>query len=110
MPALLWLSLTAMRSDCTRASCIALSAALTTVAHARLTRLLHADWSGPTLLVWKRAYHIMEATVGPTPFATAIEGLAGGFSRQERTPVAGLSLGWVVWTKGTHRVPLGVCL
>jgi putative transposase len=118
MPELIWLYLTAMLYYRTIASCVALSEALKTVSHDRLTRLLHADWSGHTLLelacrtlfVWERGYLIIDDTVVPKPFATAIEGLAWVFSSQERKPVYGLSLVLLVWTNGTLRVPLGVRL
>jgi hypothetical protein len=50
MPELIWLYLTAMLYYRTLASCVALSEALKTVSHDRLTRLPHADWSGHTLL------------------------------------------------------------
>jgi len=118
MPELIWLYLTAMLYYRTIASCVALSAALKTVSHDRLTRLLHADWSGHTrlelacrtLFVWERGYLIIDDTVVPKPFATAIEGLAWVFSSQERKPVYGLSLVLLVGTNGTLRVPLGVRL
>src|SRR5262245_39650551 len=118
MPELIWLSLTAMRYDRTLASCVAVSEALNTVSHDRLIRLLHADWCGHTrlalacrtLLVWERGDRIMDDTVVPQPCATAIEGLAWVFSSQERQPVYGLSLGLLVWTTGTRRVPLGMRL
>jgi Transposase DDE domain len=118
MPELIWLYLTAVLYYRTIASCVALSEALKTVSHDRLTRLLQADWSGHTLLelacrtlfVWERGYLIIDDTVIPKPFATAIEGLAWVFSSQERKPVYGLSLVLLVWTNGTLRVPLGVRL
>jgi hypothetical protein len=118
MPELIWLYLTAMLYYRTIASCVALSEALKTVSHDRLTRLLHADWSGHTLLalacrtlfVWERGYLIIDDTVVPKPFATAIAGLAWVFSSQERQPVYGRSLVLLVWTNGTLRVPLGVRL
>jgi hypothetical protein len=55
-----------------------------TVSHDRLTRLLQRDWSGQTLLdlacrtlfVWELGYLILDDTVIPKAFATAIEGLA----------------------------------
>jgi hypothetical protein len=80
--------------------------------------LLQADWSGHTLLelacrtlfVWERGYLILDDTVIPKAFATAIGGLAWVFSSQERKPVYGLSLVLLVWTNGTLRVPLGVRL
>ena len=118
MPELIGLYLTAMLYYRTIASCVALSEALRTVSHDRLTRWLHADWSGHTLLelacrtlfVWERGYLIIDDTVVPKPFATTIEGLAWVFSSQERKPVYGLSLVLLVWTNGTLRVPLGVRL
>jgi hypothetical protein len=118
MPELIWLYLTAMLYYRTIASCVALSEALKTVSHDRLTRLLQADWSGHTrlelacrtLFVWERGSLIIDDTVVPKPFATTIEGLAWVFSSQERKPVYGLSLVLLVWTHGTLRVPLGVRL
>jgi DDE superfamily endonuclease len=78
-----------------------------------LTRRLQADWSGHTrlalavrtLFVWERGDLILDDTVLPKLFATAIEGLAWVFSSQERKPVYGLSLVLVVWTNGTLRLP-----
>jgi hypothetical protein len=95
-----------------------LAEALETVSHDRLTRLLQAQWSGQTLLesvfrtlfVWQRGYLILDDTVLPKPFATAIEGLAWVFSTQERRPVYGFSLVLLVWTDGKLRIPLGMRL
>jgi DDE superfamily endonuclease len=118
MPTLVWLYLTALLSDRTSGSCVALAEALGTVSHDRLTRLLQGDWSGHTLLdsacrtrfVWERGFVIIDDTVIPKPFATAMEGLAWVFSSQERRPVSGFSLVLLVWTDGRLRVPLGVRL
>jgi putative transposase len=118
MPELIWLYLTALLYYRTSGSCIALAEALETVSHDRLTRMLQGDWSGPTLLesafrtlfMWERGYLIIDDTVIPKPFATAIEGLAWVFSSQERKPVYGFSLVLLVWTNGTLRIPLGVRL
>jgi putative transposase len=118
MPTLVWLYLTALLYYRTSASCVALAEALETVSHDRLTRLLQADWSGQTLLefacrtlfVWDGGYLIIDDTVIPKPFATAIEGLAWVFSSQERKPVYGLSLVLLVWTNGTFRIPLSMRL
>jgi hypothetical protein len=118
MPELLWLHLTALLYDRPSSSCVALAEALETVSHDRLTRLWQADWSGHTLLgravrtlfSWQRGYLIIDDTVIPKPFATAIDGLAWVFSSQERRPVYGLALVLLVWTDGTLRVPLGVRL
>jgi hypothetical protein len=62
MPALLWLYLTALLYYRTTATCVAMSEALQTMSHDRLTRMLQAGWSGQTLLesacrmrfVWER--------------------------------------------------------
>jgi hypothetical protein len=118
MPELLWLYLTALLYDRTSATCVALAEALQTVSHDRLTRMLQADWSGQTLLalavrslfVWERGYLIIDDTVIPKPFATAIESLAWVFSSQQRKPVYGLSLVLLVWTDGSLRIPLGIRL
>jgi putative transposase len=118
MPALIWLYLTALLYYRTSVSCVALAEALETVSHDRLTRMLQADWSGQTLLelacrtlfVWERGYLILDDTVLPKPYATAIEGLAWVFSSQERKPVYGLSLVLLVWTNGTLRIPLSMRL
>jgi len=80
--------------------------------------MLQADWSGQTLLelacrtlfVWQRGYLILDDTVLPKPYATAIEGLAWMFSSQERKPVYGLSLVLLVWTNGTLGIPLSMRL
>jgi Transposase DDE domain len=118
MPQLIWLYLTALLYDRTSVSCVALAEALETVSHDGLTRLLQADWSGQTLLelawrtlfVCEHGYLIIDDTVLPKPFATAIEGLAWMYSSQERKPVYGLSLVLLVWTDGTLRVPVGIRL
>jgi hypothetical protein len=118
MPELLWRYLTALLYYGTSASCVALAEALQTVSHDRLTRLLQAEWSGHTLLelavrtlfVWQRGYLIIDDTVIPKPFATAMEGLAWVFSSQERRPVYGFSLVLLVWTDGQLRLPLGLRL
>jgi putative transposase len=118
MPELIWLYLTALLYYRTSSSCVALAEALETVSHDRLTRLLRGDWSGHTLLevacralfVWERGFLIIDDTVIPKPFATAIDGLAWVFSSQERRPVCGLSLVLLIWTDGTLRVPLGLRL
>jgi putative transposase len=116
MPTLVWLYLTALLYYRTSTSCVALAEALQTVSHDRLTRVLRGDWSGHTLLerawrtlfVWERGYLIIDDTVIPKPFATAIEGLAWVYSSQERKPVYGLALVLLVWTDGTVRIPLGM--
>jgi putative transposase len=116
MPTLVWLYLTALLYYRTSASCVALAEALQTVSHDRLTRVLRGDWSGHTLLelawrtlfVCERGYLIIDDTVIPKPFATAIEGLAWVYSSQERKPVYGLALVLLVWTNGTVRIPLGM--
>ena len=116
MPTLVWLYLTALLYYRTSSRCVALAEALGTVSHDRLTRVLRADWSGHTLLelawrtlfVWERGYLIIDDTVIPKPFATAIEGLAWVYSSQERKPVYGLALVLLVWTNGTVRIPLGM--
>ena len=118
MPTLVWLYLTALLYSHTSATCVALAEALETVSHDRLTRLLQAEWSGHTLLdlavrtlfVWQRGYLIIDDTVIPKPFATAMEGLAWVFSSQERRPVYGFSLVLLVWTDGRLRIPLGLRL
>jgi hypothetical protein len=74
MPALIWLYLTALLYDRTAATCVAMSEALQTVSHDRLTRMLHADWSGQTLLesacrmlfVWERGDLILVVSGGGT--------------------------------------------
>jgi putative transposase len=116
MPKRVWLYLTALLYYRTSASCMALAEGLQTVSHDGLTRLLQADWSGQTLLdlAWRtlfaceRGYLIIDDTVLPKPFATAIAGLAWLYSSQERKPVYGLSLVLLVWTNGTLRVPVGI--
>jgi putative transposase len=118
MPTLVWHYLTALLYYRTSSSCVALADALKTVSHDRLTRLLQADWSGQillelavrTLFVRERGYLILDDTVIPKPFATAMEHLAWVYSSQERKPIYGFSLVLLVWTNGTVRVPLGVRL
>lgn len=118
MPTLVWLYLTARLYYRTSGSCVALAEALGSVSHDRLTRMLQGDWSGHTLLdvacrtlfVWERGFLILDDTVIPKPFATAMEGLAWVFSSQERRPVYGFSLVLLVWTDGRLRGPLGVRL
>jgi hypothetical protein len=95
---------------------VALAEALDTVSHDRLTRLVQADWSGHTLLEltvrtlfgWPRGDLLLDETVIPKPFATAIDGLAWVVSSQERRPVYGFSLVLLVWTDGRLRIPLSM--
>jgi hypothetical protein len=118
MPTLVWLYLTALLYDRTAATCVAMSEALHTVSHDRLTRRLQADWSGQTLLaracrmlfVWERGSLIRDDTVLPKPFATAMERLAWVCSSTERRPVSGFSLVRLVWTEGALRMPLSMRL
>jgi putative transposase len=118
MPTLVWLYLTALLYYRTSGSCVALAEALETVSHDRLTRMLQGDWSGQTLLerafrtlfVWERGYLIIDETVVPKPFATAMEGLAWVYSSQAHKPVYGFSLVLLVWTDGIVRIPLGIRL
>ena len=118
MPTLVWLYLTALLYYRGSASCVALGEALETVSHDCLKMMFQGNWSGQTLLerafhtlfVWERGYLILDDTVIPKPFATAIEGLAWVFSSQERKPVYGLSLVLLVWTNGSLRIPLGMRL
>jgi putative transposase len=118
MPKQVWLYLTALLYYRTSSSCVALAEALETVSHDGLTRMLQADWSGQRLLesacrmlfVWERGCLILDDTVIPKPFATAMESLAWVYSSQERKPVYGFSLVLLVWTNGTLRIPLGIRL
>jgi putative transposase len=118
MPTLVWLYLTAILYYRTSATCVALAEALQTVSHDRLTRMLQADWSGQrllerafrTLFVWERGSLIIDDTVVPKPFATAMEGLAWVFSSQEHKPVYGFSVVLLIWTDGRVRIPLGIRL
>jgi hypothetical protein len=118
MPPLVWLYRTAWLYDRTSGRCVALAAALETVSHDRLTRRLQADWSGPTLLavawrtlcVGERGDLILADTVIPKPCATALEGRVWVFSSQARQPVYGFSLGLLIWTNGTLRLPRGLRL
>jgi DDE superfamily endonuclease len=118
MPTLVWLYLTALLYYRTSATCVALAEALQTVSHDRLTRMLQADWSGQrllesagrTLFAWERGSLIIDDTVVPKPFATAMEGLAWVFSSQERKPVYGFSLVLLIWTDGNVRIPVGLGL
>jgi putative transposase len=118
MPMVIWPYLTALLYYGTSTSCVALAEALQTVSHDRLPRMLRADWSGQTrlelavrtLFVWERGSLILDDTVIPKPFATAIESLAWVYSSQERKPVSGLSLVVLIWTDGTVRIPLGLRL
>jgi hypothetical protein len=118
MPKRVWLYLTALLYYRTSATCVVLAEALQTVSHDRLTRMLQADWSGQrllesacrTLFIWERGYLIIDDTVVPKPFATAMEGLAWVFSSQERKPVYGFSLVLLVWTDGSVRIPFGIRL
>jgi hypothetical protein len=118
MPTLVWLSLTALLYDRTSATGVAFAEAWQTVSHDGLTRRLQADWSGHTrlelagrtLFVVERGSLILDDTVIPKPFATAIEGLAWVSSSQARRAVYGLSLVRLIWTEGTGRIPLGMRL
>jgi putative transposase len=118
MPTLVWLYLTALLYDRTSATCVALAEGLHPVSHDRLTSMLQADWSGQrllesafrTLFVWERGYLIIDDTVVPKPFATAMEGLAWVFSSQQRKPVYGFSVVLLIWTDGSMRIPLGIRL
>jgi putative transposase len=118
MPTLVWLYLTALLYYRTSTTCVALAEVLRTVSHDRLTRMLQADWSGQrrlerafrTLFVWERGYLIIDDTVVPKPFATAMEGLAWVFSSQQRKPVYGFSVVLLIWTDGSIRIPLGIRL
>jgi hypothetical protein len=115
MPTLMWLYLTALLDDRPSATGVAVAEAWHAVSHERWTSMLHADWSGHSLLeracrtwfVWERGALILEDTVVPQPFATAMEGLAWVFSSQERQPGHGVSVVRLVWTDGTLRLPLG---
>ena len=53
---------------------------------------------------------MLDDTVIPKPFATAMERLAWVFSSPERKPVDGVSRVLLVWTNGTLRLPLGIRL
>ena len=118
MPTLVWHYLTALLSYRTSRSGVALAEALETVSHDRLTRLLQADWSGQSLLesacrtrfMWAGGDLILDDTVIPTPFATAIERFAWVYPSPERKPVYGVSLVRLIWTNGTLRLPLGMRL
>jgi hypothetical protein len=114
MPMLVWLYLIALLYDQTSATYVALSEALQTVSHDRLTRLLRAHGSGQPLLehacrtrfVWETGDLILDDTVIPKPFATPMDRLAWVFSNRKRRQVYRFSLGLLVWPDGTLRIPL----
>jgi hypothetical protein len=116
MPELIWLYPTALLYNWTSATCVALAEALETVSHDRLTRMLQSHWSWHTRLelacrprgVGQRGALIRDDTVLPQPVATAMESWARVFSRQERRPVTGVSLGLLGWTDGRLRIPRGL--
>jgi DDE superfamily endonuclease len=118
MPTLVWLYLTALLYYRTSSSCVALAEVLETVSHDRLTRMLQGHGSGQRrlayalrpLFTWERGALMLDDTVVPQPFATAIAGLAWVYSSQEHRPAYGVSLVLLVWTHGTPRVPLGMRL
>jgi hypothetical protein len=62
------------------------------------------------LFVWEQGGLMLDDTVIPKPFATALESLAWVYSSQEGKPVSGVSLVLLVWTNGTRRIPLGIRL
>jgi hypothetical protein len=106
-----WLYLSALLYDRTSATCVASAEALPTVSHDRLTRMLQAHWSGHTLrerawrswFVWERGDLILEDTVVPKPFATAMASLAWVYSSPDRRPVYGrlrIPLGVRLWRRG----------
>jgi hypothetical protein len=111
-----WRYRTAWLSYRTSAPCVELAEALPTVSPDRLTRMLQADWSGHRLLesafralfVWERGYLIIDDTVVPQPFATAMEGVAWVFSSPQRQPGYGVSVVLLIWTDGSRRIPLGL--
>ena len=80
--------------------------------------MLQADWSGQRLLesacrtwfVWERGWRIIDDTVVPKPFATAMAGLAWVYSSQHRKPVYGFSVVLLIGTDGNVRIPLGIRL
>jgi len=110
-----WLDLTALRDDRTSATCVAVAEVLHTVSHDRLTRMLQADWAGQrllesavrTLCVWDRGYLSIDDTVVPTPVATVMAGVAGGFASPQGTAGDGFSVVVRSWTAGRVRMPLG---
>jgi hypothetical protein len=111
----MWHSRTVLLSGRPSVTCVALAEALEPVSPARLTRMGQAPCSGPTRLaracrprfVWARGALLLDDPGRPKPWATAIEGRAWGYARQDRQPVDGLALVRVVWTPGTVRIPLG---
>lgn len=116
MPQRVWLSLTAVLSYRTSATCVACAEAWPTVSYDRLTSMLQRDWSGHTLLevvcrtlfVWHRGCLMIDDTGLPKPLATAIDNLAWVSSSQEHQPVYGLSLVRLIGTNGRRRMPLGI--
>lgn len=64
------------------------------------------DLAVRTRFVGPRGSLILDETVIPTPFATAMAGLAWVFSSQERRPVSDGSRVRRVWTDGRLRIPL----
>src|SRR5882724_2439012 len=114
MSMLVWLYLIALLDDQTSATYVVLAEALQNVSHDRLTRLPRAHESGPALLehacrtrfVWEPGHLILDDTVIPKPFATAMDRRVWVFSSQEHPPVYGFSLVLRVWSDGTLRIPL----
>ena len=95
MPEPLWIYLMALLYFTKVSTCSTMADAFDSASHDRLTRMLHGDWSGQTLLeltlrtlfVGERGSLILADLVIPKPCATAMASLAWVFASQEHKPV-----------------------
>jgi hypothetical protein len=95
-------------------TCATIAEAMADTSHDRLTRMLHGDWSGHTLLdlalrtlfTVVGGYLIVDDTVIEKPYARRLGEAAWVWSNKQRQVVFGVSVILRVWIDGHVRVPL----
>jgi hypothetical protein len=114
MPEPLWLYLMALLYFTRVSTCSTIAEAMAEASHDRLTRMLHGDWSGQTLLdtalrtlfTVAGGYLIVDDTVVAKPYAQRLGEAAWVWSSKHGQVVFGVSLVLLVWTDGQIRIPI----
>jgi putative transposase len=114
MPEPLWIYLMALLYFTRISTCSTIAEVFANASHDCLTRMLHGDWSGHTLLhlavrllfTVAGGYLIVDDTVVEKPYARLLGEAAWVWSSKQRKVVFGVSVVLLVWTDGQSRIPI----
>jgi putative transposase len=115
MPEPLWIYLMALVYFTRVSTCLSIAEVFAEASHDCLTRMLHGNCSGQTLLELALrvlfqvvgGYLIVDDTVVEKPYARWLEEAGWVWSSKHSKVVYGVSVVLLVWTDGHIRIPLG---